>query len=381
MKEDNAEFTIHRSATQGDASLAKNAQCTMHEAQWRHQDKNLREALRQEEANLPPMPADLNERLQQRLSASGRGRGVRLLFLAAAASIALLLVFNLGKRQSPQEPVVAQQTEKPAVVPSQPIVEEPQPKVVSDEQPVEKPVTEPSEDAPQATESTSTENVKAPRRFSSQPILDITSSEGEPFFLASTSYMATHKGHRDGLAGTNTPEAGDDDALSLYAAKDKDGMPEGWTELRNWSNDQKVRRKLTKKEKRQAAVVGALAAKRWHIDINSMSTMRYGSRTVTSDFYLELRGDTLRSYLPYLGQAHASPTLSPSIGLNFEEPVQTYKESKPKSNKYTQIDIDVKTREDSYHYVIEIYGNGHAYIRVRSMNRDPISFDGTMDIE
>ena len=107
-----------------------------------------------------------------------------------------------------------------------------------------------------------------------------------------------------------------------------------------------------------------------------MSTMRYGSRTVTSDFYLELRGDTLRSYLPYLGQAHASPTLSPSIGLNFEEPVLTYKESK--LNKNTQIDIDVKTREDSYHYVIEIYGNGHAYIRVRSMNRDPISFDGTM---
>ena len=304
--------------------------------------------------------------------------GETLRIIVIAVSIVLLIVFNLGKRRSPQESVVAQQTEKLSAVPSQPIVEEPQPEVMSDEQPVEKPVMEPSENAPQATESTSTENVKAPRRFSAQPILDITSSEGEPFFLASTSYMATHRGHQDGLAGTNTPEAGDDDALSLYAAKDKDGMPEGWTELRNWSNDQKVRRKLTKKERRQAAVVGALAAKRWHIDINSMSTMRYGSRTVTSDFYLELRGDTLRSYLPYLGQAHASPTLSPSIGLNFEEPVLTYKESKPKSNKYTQIDIDVKTQEDTYHYVIQLYDSGEAYIRVRSLNRDPISFDGTM---
>ncbi len=53
-------------------------------------------------------------------------------------------------------------------------------------------------------------------------------------------------------------------------------------------------------------------------------------------------------------------------------------ESKPKSNKYTQIDIDVRTREDSYHYMIEIYDSGEAMIRVRSMNRDPISFDGTM---
>jgi hypothetical protein len=70
--------------------------------------------------------------------------------------------------------------------------------------------------------------------------------------------------------------------------------------------------------------------------------------------------------------------LSPAIGLNFEESVLSYKESKPKSNKYTQIDIDVRTREDSYHYMIEIYDSGEAMIRVRSMNRDPISFDGTM---
>ena len=362
-------------------------------------DKNLREAVSRKEQKLPPMPADLNERLQQRLSSpegtrfsslsisfwgkrpvgpNGRGRGVRLLLLAAAASIALLIVFNIGKQQSPQEPVMAQQSPRRPVSPASPV--SPQPEVVSDEQPEEKPVTELSEDAPQATEPTSTENAKAPRHVSAQPILEITSPEDEPFFLASTSYMVTHRNYRDGLADTNTPDDSDDDGLNLYAVKDKDGMPEGWTDLKNWSNDQKIRRKLTKKERQRVAVFDAIAAKSWHIDINSMSTMRYGSRAVTSDFYLELRGDTLRSYLPYLGQAQM-PTMSPSIGLNFEEPMLSYKESKPKSNKYTQIDVDVRTREDSYHYVIEIYDNGQAYIRVRSMNRDPISFDGTLEIE
>ena len=111
-----------------------------------------------------------------------------------------------------------------------------------------------------------------------------------------------------------------------------------------------------------------------------MNTMRYGSRMVTPDFYLELKGDTLCSYLPYMGQARVSPTLSPSIGLNFEKPFLKYKESMPKSKKYTQIDIDVRTSEDSYHYVIEIYDSGEANIRVRSLNRDPISFDGTLEI-
>ena len=131
-------------------------------------------------------------------------------------------------------------------------------------------------------------------------------------------------------------------------------------------------------EREEVKTSDAIAAKKWRIDIRSMNTMRYGSRMVTPDFYLELRGDTLCSYLPYLGQARVSPMLSPAIGLNFEESVLSYKESQPKSKKYTQIDIDVRTQEDNYHYVIQLYDSGEAYIRVRSLNRDPISFDGTM---
>jgi len=267
---------------------------------------------------------------------------------------------------------VAQQMMKPTVVASQPIVEESQPAVVADEQPEEKPITELSEEAPQATEPTSTENVKATRHFSAQPIMDITSPKGEPFLLASTSYMVTHRSYRDDIA-TESTESEDVSVMPLSSKNGMQNRPQVPSAKDKFH-------KLTKKERKQVAVLGAIATKRWHIDINSMNTMRYGSQMVTSDFYLELRGDTLRSYLPYLGDAQM-PTLSPSIGLNFEALVLSYKESKPKSNKYTQIDIDVKTREDSYHYVIEIYDSGQAYIRVRSMNRDPISFDGTLEID
>ena len=155
-------------------------------------------------------------------------------------------------------------------------------------------------------------------------------------------------------------------------------MPKEWHKLKSWINGKKEYLKGAVQSAKRQAVADAVAAKRWRIDVNTMNTMRYGSRTVTPDFYLELRGDKLHSYLPYLGQARVSPTLSPSIGLNFEEPVLSYKESQPKSKKYTQIDIDVKTREDSYHYVIQLYDSGEATIRVRSLNRDPINFDGTL---
>ena len=366
-------------------------------------DTNLREAVSRKEQKLPPMPADLNERLQQRLSSptseetktsstssslsssfwgkrpvgpSGRGRGVRLL-LAAAASIALFLVLHYGKEQAPQESVVAQQTVKPTAVPSPSIVEESEPETMSNEQGArgqdQKPVPVIPPMTPQATEPMPTDKAETPHHLTASTVLDVTSPKDELFFLASTSYMAAPKNYNDGLVGETESE----DPLTL-SAKDNGAMPEGWTNVKNWSNSQKPRLQLTKKERRQIAVAGSIATKRWHIDITSMNTLRYGSRSVTSDFYLELRGDTLRSYLPYLGDAQM-PTLSPSIGLNFEEPVLSYKESRPK--KYTQIDIDVRTREDSYHYVIEIYSNGQAYIRVRSMYRDPISFDGTLEVE
>ena len=80
-------------------------------------DTNLREAVSRREQIMPPLPADLNERLMQRIEETEQTRPEaksRRLWLytasalAVAASIALLIVFNFGKQQTPQEPLVAQ---------------------------------------------------------------------------------------------------------------------------------------------------------------------------------------------------------------------------------------------------------------------------------
>lgn len=171
-----------------------------------------------------------------------------------------------------------------------------------------------------------------------------------------------------------------EDGLHILSitSKGEGWMPKEWQKLKSWINGKKEYLKGAEQDAMRQTVADAIAARQWRIDINTMNTMRYGSRTMSPDFYLELRGDVLHSYLPYLGQVRVSPTLSPSIGLNFEEPVLSYKTSTPKSKKYTQVDIDVKTREDNYHYVIQLYDSGEATIRVRSLNRDAISFDGTL---
>lgn len=79
-------------------------------------DKNLQEAVSRREQKLAPLPADLNEGLMQRLvepETAPKAKQKRLWLYAAvavAASIALLIVFNFRQEQTPQEPLVAQQT-------------------------------------------------------------------------------------------------------------------------------------------------------------------------------------------------------------------------------------------------------------------------------
>ena len=131
---------------------------------------------------------------------------------------------------------------------------------------------------------------------------------------------------------------------------------------------------------RQKTVTEAVEKRQWRIDVNSMHTMRYGSKTVSLDFFLELRNDTLRSYLPYLGQAHRAPMGLPEQGLNFETQVLQYQQNKQKEHLY-EIEIKVRTQQDAYNYWVEIFDSGEANIRVRSNDRDPISFDGNMNVE
>ena len=100
-------------------------------------DNNLRQAVSRREQQLPPMPADLNKRLMQRIAESEPARpetkSRRLWIYAAvavAASIALLIVFHFGKEQTPQESLVALRvgqptTSVPEPVEGEPVIEEP----------------------------------------------------------------------------------------------------------------------------------------------------------------------------------------------------------------------------------------------------------------
>ena len=76
------------------------------------QDQNLRDAIRQEEAERPQMPADLNARLMQRVSASSgsAGRNKRSLWpwIAAACVAGIMVVFLTPPKETEGKKNVAE---------------------------------------------------------------------------------------------------------------------------------------------------------------------------------------------------------------------------------------------------------------------------------
>ena len=130
---------------------------------------------------------------------------------------------------------------------------------------------------------------------------------------------------------------------------------------------------LTKK------VNAALDDRHYTINIRTMSPMRGPTRTVTNPWTVEVKGDTLVSYLPYIGRAYNVP-YGGGKGLNFSAPIADYQETVGAKN-IRHIRLTVNNDEDSYLYTFAVYDNGNTSIDIQSKERDAISFSGDMVVE
>ncbi|MDR2148434.1 MAG: DUF4251 domain-containing protein [Tannerella sp.] len=135
--------------------------------------------------------------------------------------------------------------------------------------------------------------------------------------------------------------------------------------------------KMTKEEKaaQEAALRSAIEQRAYIIDVNRMIPMKGGSKTLTSPYSLEIKGDTINSYLPYFGEAYNIP-YGGGKGLNFRATITGYNQLFDSKGKAI-IEVETKNEEDRYLYSIEIFPGGSTSISVRSYNRQPISFYGT----
>ena len=130
-----------------------------------------------------------------------------------------------------------------------------------------------------------------------------------------------------------------------------------------------------KQEAQAMKVSAALDARQFRIDIDRMIPLGGPSKSVF-DYFVEVRNDSLISYLPYVGRAYNIP-YGGGDGLNFSAPIGSYNESF-KRNGQRRIVIQLKNKEDSYIYSFDIFDNGRSSLDVQSRQRDPIAFSGDM---
>ncbi len=128
-----------------------------------------------------------------------------------------------------------------------------------------------------------------------------------------------------------------------------------------------------------ANVTNALNNRDYKIAIDRMYPMRGSSRHVSFGYSVEVRNDTLISYLPYFGRAYNVP-YGGGKGLNFTAPISSYQEFM-KRNGQRHIEIGVTNDEDTYFYTIEVFNNGSSSIDVQARQRERISYSGNIEFE
>lgn len=121
-------------------------------------------------------------------------------------------------------------------------------------------------------------------------------------------------------------------------------------------------------------VKAALDKRSYKISINRMLPMGGASKSVSYGYSVEVRNDSLLSYLPYFGRAYQVP-YGGGKGLKFDAPINHYQETNMK-NGSRHIDIVIKNEEDEYNYHFTVFENGSSSIDVQSRQRDPINYSG-----
>lgn len=142
--------------------------------------------------------------------------------------------------------------------------------------------------------------------------------------------------------------------------------------------------KLSAAEKQQRAqrvateVSEKLNNRRFTIDITYMQPLHGPSKHVDYGFSLEMRGDSIVSYLPYFGVAYNVP-YGGGKGLNFTATIKNWQLSQVKEDMHEAM-LEVNNGEDRLFYRIDVYDDGNSQIDVWANERDPISYTGRMQL-
>ena len=107
--------------------------------------------------------------------------------------------------------------------------------------------------------------------------------------------------------------------------------------------------------------------------------IRDSSIPLTSQYSLQIRNDSVFSYLPYYGRAYSVPYGGGS-GLIFNAPLKEYTMDMDKKGNAV-IKFSARSPEDFFEFRAKVFPDGTTSIDVTMQNRQAISYRGEVDLD
>ena len=136
-------------------------------------------------------------------------------------------------------------------------------------------------------------------------------------------------------------------------------------------------RRAEKQEKRVEEVKNLLKSKKFVFDATHAMPMGGGSVYLNYSYDVEVKGDTVSSYLPFYGVAYHVDYGGRDAGFHFTEPAENYKMENEENGYMLEFDIDKGM--DNLSFTFHISDQGYATLNVISTNRQAISYYGRID--
>lgn len=115
------------------------------------------------------------------------------------------------------------------------------------------------------------------------------------------------------------------------------------------------------------------------VNFDFVNPFRFPAHHLTTTYSLKIKDDSISSYLPYFGRAYHADYGSTDSPLSFNGHAEGMKIIKGKKDSY-RITFQTMKSQENFEYVLTVFSNGKATLNVSSNERDPISFDGEVEI-
>jgi hypothetical protein len=133
-----------------------------------------------------------------------------------------------------------------------------------------------------------------------------------------------------------------------------------------------------KNQDKQAVIKNIVESQQYVFKAQFVSPMTGQQRTLTSDYDLTVSKSAVTSYLPFFGRAYSAPIDPAQGGIKFTSIKFQYIKDDNKKDGW-DITIIPKDASDVQKLYLHISSNGYAILQVTSINRQPISFNGSIE--